>query len=206
VTTATIFTFDRGKYKSTAGNEPRVGEPWIYVWIDPASKRALYVGETGHSQRYDLRYRLRCSIGELASSTLRQVKRNANRTGFDVLAGELKTYAYPLSPLRMPPIEKDAEPWRVGFIGSLLLSAVFITPNISGSPTTSPRCVTKQRPFPFAVSWRMNSAGRVAQERGCPQMSGSTRNGTAGQHQKTAPRGLSAMVLLPSLAQWRETL
>jgi hypothetical protein len=97
VTTATIFTFDRGKYKSTAGNEPRVGEPWIYVWIDPASKRALYVGETGHSQRYDLRYRLRCSIGELASSTLRQVKRNANRTGFDVLAGELKTYAYPLS-------------------------------------------------------------------------------------------------------------
>jgi hypothetical protein len=94
---STIFIFDRGEYQSTIGTEPKIGEPWLYVWVDPISTQALYVGETGRSQNYDLRYRLRCSIGELASSTLGQVKRNASRTGFNLLAGQLKTYAYPLS-------------------------------------------------------------------------------------------------------------
>lgn len=94
---ATIFTFDKGKYLSTSGREPQIKEPWIYVWIDQASQQPLYVGETGQSQNYALEYRLRCSIGELVSSTLGQVKRNANRTGFDLLAGTLQVYAYPLS-------------------------------------------------------------------------------------------------------------
>lgn len=79
------------------GYEPQVGEPWIYVWVDPNSKRALYVGETGRSQIYTLRHRLRCSIGELVSSTLGQMKRNASCTGFNILDGEIKAYSYPLS-------------------------------------------------------------------------------------------------------------
>jgi hypothetical protein len=93
----TIIVFKQGKFQSLTGREPRTGEPWVYVWIDPCTRKALYVGEAGKSRTYNLTKRLRYSIGDLAGGTREQVKQNACQTGYDLRAGDVHVYA-----LRLP--------------------------------------------------------------------------------------------------------
>jgi len=92
-----VLRFLNGTYQSTDGSEPAIGEPWVYVLIDTANKKPLYVAEVGSSQEYNLIYRLRCSMGELKHPTLCQIHRNAGRTGFLIASSRLDVYCYLLS-------------------------------------------------------------------------------------------------------------
>jgi hypothetical protein len=108
----TIIIFKLGKFDSLTGREPRIGEPWVYVWVDPSTKKALYVGEAGKSGTYNLTKRLRFSIGELAGGTREQVKQNAQQTGYNLKNGEVHVYAFRLPRCcRVEQTRRHVESW-----------------------------------------------------------------------------------------------
>lgn len=93
----TRFQFRNGVAfgEAVGADASAVSTPWVYVWIDYQTKKAVYVGEYGSSGRYTLAQRLRYSIGDLSHPTLNQLSANSSVTGYDVKS-DLSVHAFRL--------------------------------------------------------------------------------------------------------------